>query len=81
MLQRRDKPARIDGHERLWLVVRIDLNVLIPKPFELQRYPDALHEGTMYALAGALGPNDVNVPEAATVQLQIMLFGMFLDGN
>ena len=44
MSQRRHQPTRVDLQQRLRLLVRIDLDVLIVHPFRFEGYPHPLHE-------------------------------------
>jgi hypothetical protein len=46
MANSRDKASRIDIKQRLGLLVRVDFDILVRQPFEFERYPNALNEGT-----------------------------------
>lgn len=47
MPQRRHEPSRIDLEKQVWLLVRIDLDVLVWYLLDFERYPNTLHEGTV----------------------------------
>jgi hypothetical protein len=46
ILQCRDKTARVEIQQRLWLMVGIDLDVLVLDVLLLKCDPDALYKGT-----------------------------------
>lgn len=43
--QRRDKASGVYFQQRLRLLVRVYLDILVRDTFQLQRYPHALHKG------------------------------------
>lgn len=45
--QRRDESSRIHLQQRFRFLVRVHFNILIWNALDLERYPDALHKGTV----------------------------------
>jgi hypothetical protein len=54
MSQSRNESPRVDFEQRFRLLVRVYFNILIWDGFDFERYPDALHEGTVQMQASAV---------------------------